>query len=56
MSGQELLTYAVGALTALYLGLRYLRRRRADTCCGARVCPAAKELERRLARERRPGA
>ncbi|MDF1702045.1 MAG: hypothetical protein P1V36_12885 [Planctomycetota bacterium] len=40
MTGQELAVLGLGLLAGAYVGWRFLVRRRAATCCGARQCPA----------------
>jgi hypothetical protein len=36
------------AFAVTYLGWRYLKQRRASTCCGEDVCPAMKQTVDRL--------
>ena len=45
---QELITIALVALAATYLGWRYLMKRKASTCCGEEVCPAMKQSVKRI--------
>jgi hypothetical protein len=52
MSAQQITTYALGAVALGYLVWRILRRQRARTCCGAKTCPAAREVARRLQQTR----
>ena len=40
VTGQELAVLGLGLLAGAYVGWRFLVRRRASTCCGARQCPA----------------
>ena len=45
---QDLIAIALVALAATYLGWRYLKKRKASTCCGEDVCPAMKRTAERL--------
>jgi hypothetical protein len=48
MNGQEIASFVALAAALCYLVLRQVRRRRAGTCCGAKVCPAARRVSERL--------
>ena len=47
---QDLIAIALIALAAGYLGWRYLKQRKANTCCGADVCPAMKRSVDRISK------
>ena len=48
MTTQEFIAYALGAAALGYLGWRIARRRLAGNCCGAKECPAAKQIVERF--------
>lgn len=45
---QEILALAIVAAAVSGLVVRHVRRRRAKTCCGARSCPAARQIVERF--------
>ena len=53
MSGQDLAVLALGLAALGYLLHRWVRRRRASTCCGAPRCPADRALAELASARRR---
>ncbi len=47
---QEIATILIVVAAALWLGVRWRRRRASGNCCGEKECPAAKQTLRRLER------
>ena len=45
---QQIVAYALVGLAALWLLVRYLKRRATGNCCGEAECPAAKATARRI--------
>lgn len=45
---QQIVAFALVGLAALWLLVRYLKRRATGNCCGEPECPAAKETARKI--------
>ena len=45
---QDLIAITLVAFASIFLGWRYLMKRKASTCCGEDVCPAMKRSVERL--------